>query len=164
MLKSIVLFFLLLEANHNQCFAHDDITSIGIALGGSSLVSFVAERRFGDDSLRLNVGFFEFKEIIFTAAVLHYAGNGMIRPYLGAGVATVMIFPERKFGALHFLNIPAGVVWSPANKKFSIGAEGDINYFMAGRQPGGGKVSFKKDGRLLIVPGINCKYKTCDKQ
>ena len=153
-----------MAANQNQCFARDDITGFGVALGGSSLVSLVAERRIGDDSLRMNIGFFEFKEVIFTVSVLHYAGDGGIRPYLGAGVATVIIFPERKFGALHFLNVPAGIDWSPSGKKLSIGAEGDYNYFMAGRQPGGGKVSFKKGSRLLIAPGINCKWKTFDNQ
>lgn len=122
-------------------------------------MSIIAERCLGDDSVRLNIGVFEFKEIIFTAAVLHYAGTGEIRPFIGAGVATVMIFPERKFGALHFLNIPAGLDWSPSDAKYSLGIEGDINYFMAGSQPGGEKVSFKKDNRLLIVPGIHCLWK-----
>ena len=158
MFKKIIIILILLFLNQKDSLSRENITRAGIAFGGTALVSVMVEHQIQDEAIRLNIGFFEFEEICISTSAVHYMGNGQIRPYIGAGIANVIIFPEKKLGTLHFLNIPAGLNWTPGNDAFRLGAEADFNRFLTGRNPGGGKVSFDKDERWLNVPGVYCLW------
>ena len=137
--------------------ATDSYTRLGVTFGGTGLVSASVERHFGDYSVRLNTGVFEWFEICSSLTVNGYLGDGDVRPHIGAGLWNVSIFPEGKFGCLNFLNVPVGIDWM-RDDGHQPGVEIDLNYFMSGRQPGGGAMSFNEEKRFLPLPALYYKY------
>lgn len=73
----------------------------------------------------------------------------------------VLIFPKGKAGGLGFINLLAGIDGKLTDRN-AMGVEGDLNIFLGGRQPGGGKATFG-DGsfrkRLLPLPAVYYQYR-----
>ncbi len=156
----LTVILLLTAAGAN---AADRFTRVGLTFLGTGFLSATVEYGYGDASVRLRAGVFEFQEICFTTSVHRYFDAGSFRTQVGAGVWNILIFPEGNFGRLTFLTVPVGVEREFAGRT-AVGLEGDINCFLNGRDPGGGPVSWKKkeDGfrrRLLPLPALYSLYR-----
>jgi len=134
---------------------HD--TRIGITFLGTGFLSLSVERHFGDNSIRINTGVFEFQELCVAVTANRYFTDSEFKPHVGIGVWNVLIFPEGKLGRLDMLNVPIGVDWEVSDRHYA-GVEMDLNYFMHGRNPGGGKITFDKEKRFLPLPALYYKY------
>jgi len=156
-----LVMVLILTADPVESESAVSFTRVGVTFGGTGLVSARIEQHLDDYSLRLNTGIFEWFEICSSLTVNGYFGDGEFRPHAGVGLWNVSIFPEGKFGCLNFLNMPVGLDWM-RDDGHQPGAEIDLNYFMSGRNPGGGPVAFSDEGRFLPLPAFYYKYRLQD--
>jgi len=151
-------FLLLFAALSGRCSANDDMTRLGVTFLGTGFLSLSIERHFGDNSVRVRAGVFEMQEICTAFMVNHYFTDSDTKPYAGIGLWNVHIFPEWKYGRLDILNVPVGLDWNVKDRHFA-GAELDVNYFLTGKNPGGGKVTFNEERRFLPLPALYYKYR-----
>ncbi len=151
-----LLAALLLLAVPYAAYAVESFTRAGIALGGTGFLSLRIERHYGDSFARVNIGILEPRELCLSASVHRGFTVNEISPHMGIGIMNVLIFPEGKFGHLDLLNLSAGIEGNLTDRN-ALGMEGDLNIFLRGRNPGGGKATFGKGGlrsRMLMIPAV----------
>ena len=141
--------------------ARETFTSVGVTFLGTGFISLTIERRFGDSSVRANIGFFDSpRELCLAVTANRYRDSGKFSPHIGAGLWTVAAITPKGIGHIDALTIPAGADWSADNRNF-IGAEADASLFFGGRNPGSEPMRFKKGRRtmFLALPALSWKYR-----
>lgn len=141
--------------------ARETRISVGVTFLGTGFLSLTVERRFGDSSVRANIGFFDSpKELCLAVTANRYRDSGKFSPHIGAGLWTVVAITPKGIGHIDALTIPLGVDWS-ADTRNIIGAEADASLFFGGRDPEGGPMRFKKNRRtmFLALPALSWKYR-----
>lgn len=155
-MRALLPTLLLLAILPCGAYATESFTRAGIALGGTGFLSLRIERHYGDSFARVNIGIFEPRELCLSVSAHRGFTVSDISPCIGIGIMNVLIYPEGKFGHLDLLNLSAGIEGNLTDRN-ALGVEGDLNIFLRGRNPGGGKAVFGKGGlrsRMLALPAI----------
>ncbi len=141
--------------------AREVFTSMGVTFLGTGILSLTVERRFGDSSVRANIGFFDSpRELCLAVTANRYRDSGDFSPHIGAGLWSVARITPKGIGHIDAITIPLGVDWSPDTRNV-VGAEADASLFIGGRDPEGGPMRFKKNRRtmFLALPALSWKYR-----
>jgi hypothetical protein len=155
MIIRIVTLILLLTGCFSLSHAKTNGFRIGIQFGGTQFLGINIEKFYGDNSVRLNLGFFEVQEICISCSFNHYFLSSDVRPFVGIGLWDVLAITPGGIGSLTLLNVPIGVDWNVKNRHF-LGAELDINYGIFCIDPEGQK---EIENIFLPFPGIYYKYR-----
>jgi len=141
--------------------AREMYTTVGVTFLGTGFLSFSIERRFGDNSVRTNIGFFDSpRELCLAVTANRYHDSGKWSPHIGAGLWTVLAITPKGIGHIDALTVPLGVD-RDAGKGHSVGGEADASLFIGGHDPGGKPMRFRGDHRtmFLALPALSWKYR-----
>jgi hypothetical protein len=81
---------------------------IGVQFGGTQFLGLNIEKFYGDNSILLNLGFFEIQEICISGSFNHYFSSPDARPFVRIGCWDVLAITPKGIGSLTLLNIPIG--------------------------------------------------------
>jgi hypothetical protein len=90
MIIRIVTLILLLTGCFSLSHAKTNGFRIGIQFGGTQFLGINIEKFYGDNSVRLNLGFFEVQEICISCSFNHYFLSSDVRPFVGIGLWDVL--------------------------------------------------------------------------
>lgn len=108
---------------------------VGITVGGISTVGLTFELYRDSRSLDLTVGTFAFRDVGVSAVVKQYIGGRAARPFVGAGLWTVVAWPdEERTGVALVARVPVGLDWNFTGRH-AIGGALTINRALAIRRP-----------------------------
>ena len=146
-MKRIILLLLLMQTACGVAYSAEQYTRVGVAFGGTGLISFIVERHIGHMSVRMNIGVLEFKEKVYSLAlsVNGYAGDGDKLPHAGIGVLSMFGKYDGNYETLFGLDFPVGL-----DCRFGNGHALDLEVDILYKRRTGGAMPF---------PGLFYKYR-----
>jgi hypothetical protein len=88
---------------------------LGVSFGGISFIGFIAEYRWGDRGVEMNIGTWTFRDLSVSMVGKQYLGPGDFRPFTGLGLWTVIApvhGPGERTGVSLVVRAPVGVEWN----------------------------------------------------
>ncbi|MDH3206441.1 MAG: hypothetical protein OEO79_07510 [Gemmatimonadota bacterium] len=88
---------------------------VGISVGGISTVGVSVELFRDTHAIELGLGTWSFRDVSISTVYKEYIGGKALRPFVGAGLWTVIAAPaleEERTGLALVLRVPVGVDWS----------------------------------------------------
>lgn len=126
MKTKFIISILLMTCLFSLTHARGNGFRIGVQFGGTQFLGINIEKFYGDNSIRLNLGFFEIQEICISGSFNHYFLSSDARPLVGIGFWDVLAITPKGIGSLTLLNVPVGLDWNVKGQHF-LGAELDLN-------------------------------------
>ena len=106
---------------------------LGVSFGGISSFGVVVEWFSDTHAVELGIGTWAFRDVSVSAVYKEYFFGSRVRPFVGAGLWTVVAFPrDRRTGVALVLRAPVGAEWTFADDH-SVGAALNLNRALAVR-------------------------------
>jgi hypothetical protein len=132
---------------------------LGISLGGISTVALNVELFRNTHAVELDVGSWSFHEISMSIVYKEYIGGKALRPFVGAGLWTVVAAPEfdgERTGASLVLRAPLGLDWSFVDRH-AVGAALNLNRGLAVRRSDP-LDDLPMNGRIVPLPELYYRF------
>ncbi|MBI4540969.1 MAG: hypothetical protein HY704_15815 [Gemmatimonadetes bacterium] len=107
---------------------------VGISLGGTHRLGLAVEVLDGSNAVEFSLGTFRFDVITLSVTARRYSGSGPTRPYVGAGLWTILAFPGDDFGYLALARLAPGIDWKLGSEHYA-GLEASLSYALAVKRP-----------------------------
>jgi hypothetical protein len=129
---------------------------VGVTVAGTSLVALAVEHQWGDRALEVTVGTLSFRDISLSVVGKQYFSGGTLRPFVGAGLWSMVAFQEQGTGAALIFRAPLGAAWEMTGNHF-LGGEINLNRALSVRRTDP-QDERPPNTRIVPIPGLFYRY------
>jgi hypothetical protein len=124
---------------------------VGFSIGGISTFGVVVEWFSDTHTVELGVGTWAFRELSLSAVYKEYFFASRVRPFVGAGLWTV-VAPGERLGVALIARVPVGAEWTFVDEH-SAGAVLNVNRALAVRRTNP-EDNLPPNGRIVPLPEV----------